>query len=119
MSTRMRFILVMGSLVLGPTARAASAETIVGAVFSTSGDTVRIKTAQGVEHAITLDQKTQYVRWITHQPWQQSNAADRAFVTAGRCVAVDLRSGDEHLAKVVRISTDEIGTIYCPCRSGR
>jgi hypothetical protein len=119
MATRKRLTLGMVLLLLGPTLEVAAAETLVGAVTGVSGDSVQIKSDRGQERAVTLDGKTQYVRWITHQPWQQSTVADRSFVKAGRCISVDLRGGDEHLAKVVRISTDEIGTIYCPCRSAR
>jgi hypothetical protein len=119
MATRKHVTLGMVVLLLGPTLEVAAAETFVGAVTAVSGDSVQIKSDRGQERAVTLDGKTQYVRWITHQPWQQSSVADRSFVKAGRCVSVDLRDGAEHVAKVVRVSTDEIGTIYSPCRSAR
>ena len=119
MATRKRLALGMAFVLLGPSLKVAAAETFVGAVTRVSGDSVEIKTNRGEERGVVLDGKTQYVRWITHQPWQQSNVADRSFVKVGRCVSVDLRGGDEHVAKAVRISTDDIGTIYCPCRNAR
>ena len=119
MWTRSRVTLAMVMLLTGPTARAVAAETLVGAVTTVSEDSVEVKTNDGAVRAIALDGKTAYVRWITHQPWQQSSVADHGFVKVGRCIAGDLRGGDKHAAKLVRISTDEIGTIYCPCGSAR
>jgi hypothetical protein len=114
-----RLSLGMVFLLLGPAPKAAAAETLVGAVTGVSADSLRIKTNHGEERAVGIDAKTQYVRWITHQPWQQSTVADRSFVRTGRCVSVELRGADGQLAKLVRINTDEIGTVYCPCRSAR
>ena len=98
---------------------AGNSKTLVGAVTTVTPDSVQVKTDRGEERAVTLDAKTQYVLWITHQPWQRSTVADHSSVKTGRCVSIDLRGSDDYVAKVVRINTDEIGTIYCPCRSAR
>jgi hypothetical protein len=120
MWTRSRVTLAMVMLLTGPAVvGAVAAETLVGAVTTVSDVALQVKTNDGAVRAVTLDSKTAYVRWITHKPWQQSSVADHSLVKPGRCVAVDLRNGNEHVAKLVQISTDEIGTIYCPCRSAR
>ncbi|HXK10068.1 MAG TPA: hypothetical protein VMT70_10515 [Vicinamibacteria bacterium] len=104
----------MAALLLGLSTMAA-AETVVGVVTAVSGDEVRVKTRHGEERVATLNVRTAYARWITHKPWQQETVADRAFVKAGRCVAVELQRDDPRVAKVVRISPDEVGTVYSPC----
>jgi hypothetical protein len=117
MRTRSRRAVVAVALLLTASGVRAAAETVVGAVTAVSQDAVQIKPNRGEERTVTLDAKTEYVGWITHQPWQRSTAADRGSVKTGRCISVDLRDGADRVAKVVRINTDEIGSIYCPCRS--
>jgi hypothetical protein len=119
MWTRNRLTFSLALLVMGSTLKASATETLVGAVTGGSQDSVQLKTNEGAERAVTLDSKTRYVRWITHRPWQQSTAADRSFVQTGRCIAAELRDDHAHAAKMVRINTDEIGTIFCPCRGAR
>jgi hypothetical protein len=106
-------------LALSPVAT-ARAETLLGAVTSVSGDALEMRCKverQVTSRVVTLTKDTQYIRWITHQPWQQSTVADRSLLKAGRCVAVELKAGDLRVAKLVRINTDEVGTIYYPCRN--
>ena len=112
--TRMRLSVGMAVLLLGLSTMAA-AETVVGVVTAVSGGEVRVKPRHGEERVATLDARTAYARWITHQPWQQETVADRGFVKAGRCVAVELRRDDERLAKLVRVSLGELGTVHSPC----
>ena len=119
MSTRNCLTLGMVVLLLGPTPKVAASDTIVGAVTGVFEDWVQVRTNHGAERAVTLDRKTRYVRWITHQPWQQRRVADWTLLRTGGCASVELRAGEEHAAKLVRINTDGIGTIYCPCRSVR
>lgn len=57
--------------------------------------------------SLGLSSQTQYVRWITHQPWQQSTRADASFLKPGRLVAVHFSEADAHpVARLVRIATE-------------
>jgi hypothetical protein len=119
MWARTRLSLGIALLLMGATRRTAAAETIVGVVTELFQDSVQVRPNRGgAPREVTLDGDTKYMRWITHQPWQQSTVADRSFVKTGRCISVEPR-GDAHVAKLVRISADEVGTIYSPCRPPR
>jgi hypothetical protein len=105
-------------LLLAASATAAPGQTLVGAVASVTQDSLELKAKDAAPRVVTLTKDTKYVRWITHQPWQQSTAADKSLLGSGRCISVELRENDERVAKLVRINMDSIGSIYCPCRSG-
>jgi hypothetical protein len=76
-------------------------------------------TGKGVEsREVRTDDKTQYMKWITHKPWQQDNTADTKALVEGRCVEVELRPG-AGIAKIVRISDEPSGSIFDPCKTRR
>jgi len=112
-----RKIAGVGAMVLLAGAQLRAAQAFVGSITVVSEDSIHVKTNDDGVRELLLDDKTQYVRWITHQPWQQSTVADRTLLKVGRCISVEPRGDDTHVAKLVRINTDEIGTIWCPCRS--
>jgi hypothetical protein len=114
---RLRKSAGLGLMVLLLAGNARAVPTLVGAVTVVSEGVVHVKTNDGGVKELTIDDKTQYIRWITHQPWQQSTVADRSFIKVGRCISVEPRADDDRVAKIIRVNTDEIGTIWCPCRT--
>ena len=95
---------------------AQTADKIVGAVVSMNEDSLQVTAKSGTTQSVRLDGKTGYVKWITHQPWQQDSRADRTFLHVGRCVTIEVRRDDPGVAKLIRINTDEVGTLWNPCR---
>ena len=94
-----------------------AAETVVGVVTAVADDAVHLSQPKAGERMLTLSAQTRYRLWITHRPWQQSDVADRSLVTVGRCVAVELRADGSGKADLVRVNGDEVGSLFCPCRS--
>jgi hypothetical protein len=115
-----RKIMFVGVVVaaLGSSTGARSAR-IVGAVASVTPSSLEVMTKSEGAKAVRLDGSTQYMKWITHKPWQGSQEADLASVTVDRCVEVDLRSADTNEAKMVWVSTEPVGSIYDPCHGFR
>ena len=115
-----RKIIFVGVVVaaLGSSTGARSAR-IVGAVASVTPNSLEVMTKSEGTKAVRLDRSTQYMKWITHKPWQESQQADFTSVTVERCVEVDLRSAETNEAKMVWVSTEPIGSIYDPCLSLR
>jgi hypothetical protein len=91
---------------------------VVGVVTAVGSNSLEISRGEQRTQAIALDAGTSYMKWITHQPWQQSTASSTNALNIGRCVSVELRSDSDATAKVVRISRDE-GTVWDPCKSIR
>jgi hypothetical protein len=89
-------------------------------VVSRVGDTeMQLTLRDKKSEVITIDDQTAYMTWVTHKPWQGGEAGRRA-LTVGRCVNVDLRSGDAaHIAKAVWINTDTEGSVFDPCKGLR
>jgi hypothetical protein len=104
--------------VLGSPAGARSAR-IVGAVASLTPNSLDVMTKSEGTKAVRLDRSTQYLKWITHKPWQGGQQADFTTLSVGRCVEVDLRSADTNNADMVWVSMEPIGSIYDPCRGFR
>jgi hypothetical protein len=105
-------------VVLGCWADARSAR-MVGAVASVTPNSLDVMTKSEGTKSVRLDRSTQYMKWITHKPWQDSQQADFTSLSVGRCVEVDLASGDANQAKMVWVSTEPIGSIYDPCHGFR
>jgi hypothetical protein len=103
---------------LGSATGARSAR-IVGAVESVTPNSLQIMTKSEGTKAVRLDGGTQYMKWITHKPWQENQQADFTALHVGRCVEVDLGTADPNQAKTVLVSTEPIGSIYDPCRGFR
>jgi endonuclease YncB( thermonuclease family) len=94
----------------------AKARTIVGAVKAVSEDSVQVMTKNETTETVRLTDKTVYMKWITHQPWGQDSRADKRSLLAGRCVSIEPAGDDPHAAKLIRISDEQAGTIWYPCR---
>ena len=92
---------------------------MVGAVASVTPNSLDVVTKSEGTKSVSLDGSTQYLKWITHKPWQESQQADFASLAVGRCVQVDLRSADKNEAKMVWVSTEPIGSINDPCHAFR
>jgi hypothetical protein len=103
---------------LGSPAGARSAR-LVGAVASVTPSSLQVMTKGEGTKAVALDRSTQYVKWITAKPLQQSQQADFGSLSVGRCVQVDLRAADTNEAQMVWVSTEPIGSIHDPCLSLR
>ena len=94
----------------------AGGRRLVGVIVGMSPHAVEISMSHGTSRTIRVDNKTRYVKWVTHQPWQQSTRADVTLLRAGRCISVELRAPAPDVAKVIRINTDEPGAVWNPCR---
>jgi hypothetical protein len=105
-------------VVLGSWADARSAR-MVGAVASVTSNSLDVMTKSEGTKSVRLDSSTQYLKWITRQPWQQSQRADFGSLVVGRCVAVDVRPAAGNEAKMVWVSTEPIGSFYDPCHGFR
>jgi hypothetical protein len=105
-------------VVVGSVADAKSAR-VVGAVASVTANSLDVMTKSEGTKSVRLDSSTQYLKWITHKPWQESQQANFKSLVVGRCVEVDLRSVDTNNAKTVWVSTEPIGSLHDPCRGFR
>jgi len=94
----------------------AKAKAIVGAVTAVSEDSLQVMTKNEGMESVRLTDKTVYRKWITHQPWGQDSRADKRSLLIGRCVTIEPAGDDPHVAKLIRISEEEAGTIWYPCR---
>ena len=103
---------------LGSAADARSAR-MVGAIASFTPNSLDVMTKSEGTKSVRLNSSTQYLKWITHKPWQESQRASFTSLSVGRCVEVDLRSADTNDAKMVWVSTEPIGSLYDPCHSFR
>ena len=114
---RIAFVgLVIG--VLGASAD-AKAPRMVGAVASVTQNSLDVVTKSEGTKSVRLDSSTQYMKWITHKPFQGSQDADFSSLSVGRCVQVDLRSAGANDAKMVWVSTEPAGSLYDPCHDVR
>jgi hypothetical protein len=116
---RQMFVGLMVAVALGATAASAGARRVTGLVKAATSTSLQIMTIREGEATVTVDGRTDYMKWITHKPWQQDNSAKRGSVGAGSCVDVQLRSDQGAVAKIVRINDDGAGTLYDPCRAIR
>lgn len=113
--------LVLGAvLVASSPLMAAKTTTVVGRVVEVREErrsagwredappqTLIVTTKGRGELSVGLGPQTQYLRWVTRQPWQQSTRADASFLRPGRLVAVHFDEGEEHpIARLVRIATE-------------
>jgi hypothetical protein len=113
---------VMGiilTLTVGATPAGAAGREVTGLVTAATDKSLEIRTHGKETTTISVDDKTGYMKWITHQPWQQDNRASRQSVAVGSCVDIELRADDSRVAKIVRINADGAGTLYDPCKAIR
>jgi hypothetical protein len=95
---------------------ASRAAKFTGFIASVGEDSLHITTRPGTSRTVRTTAGTKYVKWVTHQPWQQPNQADRTSLQVDRCVQVQLQSGEPPVAEVIRINIDQPGSIGDPCR---
>ena len=96
-------------------AAGAAAHRVTGLVTAVADESLQITNSEQTT-TISTDDKTGYMKWITHKPWQQDSRADRRSVAAGSCVDIELRGGDGNVAKMVRINTEPAGSLFDPCK---
>jgi hypothetical protein len=112
-----RLVVFVGlALIVASSAVGARSTRIVGSIASVTPSSLDVVTKSEGTKSVHLDERTQYMKWITQKPWQQSQQADFTSLSVGRCVEVDLRSADGSDAKLVRVSTEPTGSIGDPCR---
>ena len=116
---RRTFMFVGLVLLVSASSPRAAAPRLVGIVDSVVANSLQITRAGEAPQTVKTDNGTAYMKWITHQPWQQDTHLSRQALGVGRCVAVELQSGDNNLARVVSINTDGVGTLYDPCKAVR
>jgi hypothetical protein len=95
---------------------ASGADRLTGFITSVGEDALEITTRPGTSRSVRTTGSTRYVKWVTHQPWQQPTTADRTSLQVDRCVQVQLQSGEPAVARIIRINTDQPGSIGDPCR---
>src|ERR1700674_3974220 len=104
---RQMFVGLMVAVALGATAASAGARRVTGLVTAATNTSLQIMTIREGEATVSVDGRTDYMKWITHKPWQQDNSAKRGSVGAGSCVDVQLRSDQGAVAKGVWIRSEE------------
>jgi hypothetical protein len=112
------FMGIMLALAIGASVAGAAGHRATGLVTAVADESLQITNSEQTT-TISIDNKTGYMKWITHQPWQQDSRASSRSVAVGSCVDVELRAGDGQVAKLVRINTDGARTFYDPCKSIR
>jgi hypothetical protein len=115
MWTRTAVLARVALIVLGTTATAESA-TLVGTLTSVNEGSVQVTTRHEKERLFITTRRTQYVKWIIHQPWQETAVPDRRLLAVRRCVSITASSEDSEVADLIRVSSEPRGTIWDPCR---
>src|ERR1700730_979322 len=117
----LRRMFIVGSVMLAANAIAAGAtsERVVGVISAVGPGQFQVATAENPAKGVTsvkVNEKTGYLKWITHQPWQQDNRASNSWLAVGRCVDASVDGG---MAKTVRVSVEPPTSIWDPCKSIR
>ena len=119
MKTRM-FALASTAAVLAGAAQLAAASRVVGVIAGVESQpavTLQI-TSKGAEPStVRTDDKTAFLKWVTHKPWQGGDRVSASALMQGRCVEVEL--SESGVAKVVYVSDEPAGSVFDPCRSRR
>jgi hypothetical protein len=113
------FMFTVLAVVVGTSLAGAAAKRVVGVVTAVGDNSVQIRTKSEGMESVKMDERTDYVKWITHKPWQADNSASSRSVDVGRCVDVGLRSDNAGVARIVRVSVDGVGTFWDPCKTMR
>jgi hypothetical protein len=119
--TMLRKLFVCGvvAVVVGAAPAGAASKRLVGLITAVGDSSLQIKTKTEPTEIVKIDERTDYVKWITHQPWQQDNSASSRSVEVGRCVDVGVRSDNPGVARIVRVSAEGAGTLFDPCKTFR
>jgi hypothetical protein len=101
-------------------ARAATTRVVgvITGVEMHSPVTLQVSSNGAQPATIHTDDKTAYMKWVTHKPWQGNDHVTTAALMQGRCVEVEMRT-EADVAKVVRVSDEPAGSVFDPCRSHR
>jgi hypothetical protein len=111
-----KLVILSCALIVFVLSAQAKEQKIVGVVAAINGDSLQVTTKSEAKESVRLDNRTSYVKWITHRPWGQDTRADRTSLQTGRCVTIELRRDESAVAKLIRVSDEEAGTIWYPCR---
>ena len=84
--------------------KAIAGREIVGRVTDVTATSLSVRAREIV--TVTLDNRTQYTKWITQKPWQEDTRLDARSLKVGRLVAVHPRNDDGSVAGWVQIATD-------------
>src|SRR5471030_2649247 len=80
------FVCGVVAVVAGAVTAGAVAKRVVGVITAVGENSLQIKTKTEQTEIVKIDEKTDYIKWITHQPWQQNNSASSRSLDIGRCV---------------------------------
>ncbi len=86
-----------------PTNVAAGRE-YVGRITDVTATSVSVRSSEIV--TFTLDERTQYTKWITQKPWQEETRLQQGALKVGRLVALHARNEDGRVAEWIQIATD-------------
>ena len=121
MTKRMLAMTSMTALIVLVTPIAASTRTVgvLAGVDLKGPPTLQLATKAGEAATATVrtDEKTAYMKWVTHRPWQANERIDTNALMLGRCVEAEM--SDNNVAKVVRVSDEPAGSVFDPCKGRR
>ena len=66
---RQMFVGLMVAVALGATGASAGARRVTGLVTAATNTSLQIMTIREGEARVSVDGRTDYMKWITHQPW--------------------------------------------------
>src|SRR5437667_3637000 len=92
-------VLIGGLLAACAVSAAPGADRFTGFITRVGEDTLDVSTRPGTSRVIHTTGSTRYLKWVTHQPWQQPTGADRTFLQVERCVQVQLQAGEPSIAQ--------------------
>ncbi len=113
-----RQVLVMAAAIATVLACATMATTrVVGVLGASSApSTLQLVTKGSESITVRVDDKTAYMKWVTHKPWGSERLEANSLVQ-GNCVEVQM--ADSNVAKVVYVSNEPAGSIFDPCKGRR
>jgi len=102
-----RMLLVLGLAALLGNAFASNTladRCTTGRVTAVSATSISVYDRETITFA--MDGRTQYTKWITKGPWQQSTEVHANVLDVGQLVVVHPRHNDANIARWVQIATD-------------
>jgi hypothetical protein len=113
------FVCSVVAVVASTAPAGAAAKRVVGLITAVGDNSLQIRTKSEQRETVKIDENTDYVKWITHKPFQQDNSASSRMLDVGRCVDVGLRSDNPGVARIIRVNADGAGTFWDPCKGMR
>ena len=111
---------IAGAVALFTATSFAASNRIVGVIAGVemqSSPTLQITSKGAGGATVRTDDKTAYMKWVTHKPWQGGDRVGANALVQGRCVEVEL--AENNVAKVVRVSDEPAGSVFDPCKGRR